>query len=99
MITEPTDAKPKQSKAGWLMGLYFGLALRPVTFLLTYIFSGPVAFGVAMFLLQLIAYPLFLRNGPRNSWARNWGFWQFAVLSAFASVICYFLSLVFFPNP
>src|SRR5437588_5765157 len=85
MIAEPTPAKPKRSNAGWLMGLYFGLGLRPITFLLSYVFSGPVAFGVAMFLMQLLAYPLFLRNGPRTSWARNWGLWQFAALGALRS--------------
>jgi hypothetical protein len=98
MIPDP-PTKPKRANAGWLMGLYFGLGLRPVTFLLSYVFSGPVAFGVAMFLMQLLAYPLFLRNGPRTSWARNWGFWQFTVLGALAAVIAYFFSRAFFPNP
>jgi hypothetical protein len=99
MIAEPTAAKAKRTTTGWLMGLYFGLGLRPVTFLLSYLFSGPVAFGVAMFLMQLLAYPLFLRNGPRARWAQNWGFWQFAGLAALGSVVCYFLSRAFFPNP
>jgi uncharacterized membrane protein len=99
MMSEATAAKPKRSNAGWLMGLYFGLGLRPVTFLLSYAFSGPVAFGIAMFVMQLLAYPLFLRNGPRTSWARNWGFWQFAVLAAVAAVVAYFFSRAFFPNP
>src|SRR6476659_3690989 len=99
MITEPTAAKPKRSNAGWLMGLYFGLGLRPVNALLSYAFSEPVAFGVAMFLMQILESPLFLRNGPRASWARTWGFWQFAVLAALAAVVAYLFCRALCRNP
>jgi hypothetical protein len=99
MLTQPTEPKSKRLTSGWLIGVYFGLALRPATLLFTYLFSGPVAFGVAMFVMQLVAYPLFLRNGPRTSWARNWGFWHFAGLAALSGIVGFFLSGTFFPNP
>ena len=98
MLAEPTAVKSKRSN-GWLVGVYFGLAIRPVTFLFSYLFSGPVAFALAMLATQLLAYPVFFRTGPRASWARNWGFWHFAVLALLASVIGYFFSRAFFPNP
>src|SRR5260370_18590112 len=98
-MSEISEAQPKRSNFGWLVGAYFALGIRPFTALLTYVFPKPVAFGVAIFIMHLVAYPFFLRNSPRARWIRNWGFWHFAVYGLIVGVIGFFLSRAYFPNP
>jgi hypothetical protein len=84
---------------GWLFGLYFGLGIHPVRYLLSHLFSYPVAFSLAVFLMYLLAYPLFFRGKPRYwSWMRNWGFWQFALSSFVIAIIIFFVSHAFSTN-
>ena len=91
-------AKDEKPKYGWLVGLYYGLGLRPFTAFLSWFFSGPVAFALAVLIMNLVSYPLFLR-GPRYwSWQRNWGFWHFAVFDVLMAIGAYFLARAYFPD-
>jgi hypothetical protein len=59
-------------------GLYFGLLQLPATLFFYRWFTMPVASGLALMLLTLIAYPIFMRGLPIYflKWKTD-GYWTF----------------------
>ncbi len=90
MTDTSADARSENGKTDsrWV-GLYFGLGVQVVTRVLGYWLLLPIAFGLAMFLLNLFAYPMFFRGKPRGlRWMVNWGFREFVLFSAAVAVVC-----------
>ncbi len=84
------DARTGNEKTSsrWV-GLYFGLGVQVVTRVLGYWLLLPVAFGLTVFLLNLLAYPLFFHDNPhRARWMLKWGFREFIIFNAAAGVGC-----------
>jgi hypothetical protein len=54
----------KLKRMGVPYGLYFGVLQLPVALVFTRWFSMPVAYGLALMLLTLVAYPIFTRGLP-----------------------------------
>ncbi len=78
----------EKTSSRWV-GLYFGLGVQVVTRVLGYWLLLPVAFGLAIFLLNLLAYPMFFRGKPRGlRWMVDWNFREFVLFSAAVAVVC-----------
>jgi hypothetical protein len=91
MATE--EAKRERPTNGVWYGVFMGLGLRPLEWVLHYFFSGSVAFALALLSLMLLAYPLFLKGRPWPwSWQRNRRFRQYTAMAVALSVVVFILA-------